>query len=108
LVGTANVATNENGVECFLWKTLIHLFNTRVHSLRWLERAHFKYYRSRLPKQAESWIREAAIVIVESGLGVAFIELVRQISPRARIIYNAFDDLSTIGCSSFLQTDFTA
>jgi 2-beta-glucuronyltransferase len=70
LVGTANVATNENGVECFLWKALIHPFNTKIRSLRWLEHAHFKYYRSRLPKQAESWMREAAIVIVESGLGV--------------------------------------
>jgi hypothetical protein len=50
-------------------------------------------------------MREAAIVIVESGLGVAFTDLVRQISPRARIIYNASDDLSTIGCSSFLQTE---
>jgi 2-beta-glucuronyltransferase len=105
LAGRANIATNENGVECFLWKTLIHPFNIKLRSLRWIERAHFRYYRSRLPKQAASWMREAAIVIVESGLGVAFIDLVRQISPEARIIYNASDDLSAIGCSSFLQSE---
>ena len=70
LVGTANVATNENGVKCFLWKTLIHPFNTKIRSLRWLEHAHFKYYRS-----PESWMREAAIVIVESGLGLSLIHI---------------------------------
>src|SRR5450759_4618353 len=34
LAGRANVARNENGVECFLWKTLVHPFNTKVRSLR--------------------------------------------------------------------------
>ena len=105
LAGRANVATNENGVECFLWKTLVHPFNTKVRSLRWLERAHFRYYRSRLPKLAASWMREAVTVIVESGLGVAFIELVRQTNPRARIIYDVSDDLAAIDCSAFLQSE---
>jgi 2-beta-glucuronyltransferase len=105
LAGQANVVTDKNGVECFLWKTFAHPFNTRVHSLRWLERAYFKYYRSRLPKLAASWIHDAGSVIVESGIGVAFIELIRQTNPEARIIYNASDDLTTIDCSPFLRSE---
>ena len=105
LAGEANVAKKENGVECFLWKTFLHPCNLRVGSLRWLEHAHFRYYRSRLPKVPSSWLRDAGTVIVESGLGVAFIELIRKISPDACIIYNASDDLATLGCSSFLQSE---
>ncbi|MGO8846274.1 MAG: hypothetical protein ACLQFI_13225, partial [Methylocella sp.] len=55
LAGQANVARHDNGVECFLWKTFVHPCNIRLRSLRWLERAHFRYYRSRLPKLASSW-----------------------------------------------------
>lgn len=105
LNGQANVATNENGVECYLWKTFIHPGNTKLRSLRWLEHALFAFYRSRFPKIAASWVRDAGAVIVESGLGVAFIELIRQINPEARIIYNASDDLATLGCSTFLQSE---
>ncbi len=107
LAAQANVAKKENGVECFLWKTFIHPCNIRLRSLRWLECAHFKFYRSHLPKLALNWIRDAGTVIVESGLGVAFIELIRQISPEARIIYNASDDLAVLGCSSFLQSELS-
>ena len=105
LAGQAKVAKHENGVECFLWKTFVHPCNIRLRSLRWLERAHFRYYRSRLPKLASSWMRDAGTVIVESGLGVAFIELIRQISPNARIIYNASDDLAVLGCAPFLLSE---
>jgi len=42
LAGQANVASHENGVECFLWKTFVHPCNIRLRSLRWLERAHFR------------------------------------------------------------------
>jgi hypothetical protein len=38
-------------------------------------------------------------------LGVAFIELIRQISPNARIIYNASDDLAVLGCAPFLLSE---
>ncbi len=105
LAEVANTASHMNGVECYLWKTLIHPFNTNVRSLRWLERAHFRYYRSRIPNLAANWMRDAGSVIIESGLGVAFIESIRQINPDARIIYNASDDLVTIGCSAFLQSE---
>jgi 2-beta-glucuronyltransferase len=107
LAGQANVASYHNGVECFLWKTFIHPCNIGAPSLRWFERAHFRYYRSHLPQLALSWIRDAGTVIVESGLGVAFIELIRQSSPEARIIYNASDDLTVLGCSPFLLSELS-
>lgn len=105
LAPMANCVCNENGVECFLWKTFVHPSNIGSRSLRWLERAHFDFYRSRLPKVADGWIREARTIILESGLSVLFIELIRKINPQARIIYNASDDLTAISCSTYLQAE---
>jgi 2-beta-glucuronyltransferase len=34
LAELANTASYVNGVECYLWKTLVHPFNTKVRSLR--------------------------------------------------------------------------
>jgi 2-beta-glucuronyltransferase len=105
LAKKANRVARENGVECFLWKTFVHPCNIGSRSLHWLERAHFDFYRSRLPKVAVTWIREAETVILESGLSVLFIEMIRKINPQARIIYNASDDLSAISCSPYLQSE---
>ena len=105
LAAKANVAEYENGIECFLWKTLIHPFNMKILPLRWLEHAFFRYYRSHLHKIVIKWIEEAGIVIVESGLGVALIEPIRRANPETRIIYNVSDDLATIECSTFLQAE---
>jgi 2-beta-glucuronyltransferase len=105
LASQANVVVSENGVECFLWKTLIHPFNTRLRSLLWLEHAYFNYYRSRRPELAASWMREAQTVIVETGLGIIFIEMIRKMNPDANIIYDASDDLAVIGCSTFVQVE---
>lgn len=105
LVEKANVASRENGVDCFLWKTFIHPFNTKVRSLRWLESAHFRYYKSLLPKLASNWMGEAKTIIVETGLGIIFIETIRNMNPGANIIYFASDDLAVIGCSPYIQTE---
>ena len=105
LAAQANTASHVNGVECFLWKTVVHPFNTKVRSLRWLEHAHFKYYRSQLPDQISRWMGEAKTVIVETGLGIIFIEMIRKMNPDANIIYFASDDLSVIGCSPYISME---
>jgi 2-beta-glucuronyltransferase len=101
----ANIAVCENGVECFLWKTFLHPCNIRLRSLRWIEQAYFKYYRSQRPELAAKWMREAETVIVETGLGIIFIEMIRKMNPDANIIYHASDDLAVIGCSTFIQSE---
>ncbi|QBR70364.1 UDP-glucuronate--glycolipid 2-beta-glucuronosyltransferase [Beijerinckiaceae bacterium] len=105
LASEANRVCCESDIECFLWKTFIHPSNIGSRSLRWLERAHFDLYRTRLPEVALRWIGEAGTVILESGLSVLFIELIRKINPLARLIYNASDDLSAISCSTYLQSE---
>jgi 2-beta-glucuronyltransferase len=107
LAELANTASHVNGVECYLWKTLVHPFNTKVRSLRWLERAHFKYYKSLLPKQIASWMGEAQTIIVETGLGIIFIEMIRNMNPDSNIIYFASDDLAVIGCSPYIGTELS-
>ena len=105
LAGQANAAEKESGVECFLWKTFLHPCNLKVRSLRWLEQAHFGYYRSRLPKLAAGWMHEAQTIIVETGLGIIFLETIRNMNPEANIIYFASDDLAVIGCSTYIQSE---
>lgn len=105
LTKLSNRVGMENGVECFLWKTLIHPFNMRVRSLRFVERAHFDFYRSRLPEIPRRWMREARIIIIESGLGVMFIEMIRRLNRDSKIIYNASDDLAALDCSAYLRLE---
>ena len=105
LAAQANTVSYVNGVECFLWKTLVHPFNTKVRALRWLEHAYFKYYRLLLPKLTARWMAEAQTIIVETGLGIIFIEMIRNMNPDATIIYFASDDLAVIGCSPYIGSE---
>ena len=87
----ANRVERHGDVECFLWKTLLHPFNTRRRWLRPLERLMFRWYARHPPPPLKAWLREAEVVIFESGTAVVFVELARQLNPSARLIYRASD-----------------
>jgi hypothetical protein len=50
---------------------------------------------------------EAQTIIVETGLGIIFIEMIRNMNPGANIIYFASDDLAVIGCSPYIGTELS-
>lgn len=89
-----------NGVECFLWKTLIHPFNTRRPSLQVFERMLFDWYRRRPSHVLVDWIKKSDVIIFESGLAPIYFDLSCQLNPAAKKIYRASDDLETINVSS--------
>ncbi|WP_454832929.1 GumK N-terminal domain-containing glycosyltransferase [Pseudoxanthomonas wuyuanensis] len=106
LDGKANRVESINGVECFLWKTPLHPFNTRRDWLRPLESLLFRAYAAFPPAVLRQWLAEADVVIFESGLAVEFIALARQLNPHARLIYRASDGLDTINVAQHVKDTF--
>lgn len=92
---TANRVVVHRGVECYLWRTLVHPFNTRRVAAT--GQLMFRAYAARPPAQLVQWIRESDVIVLESGTAVAFIRLCKRLNPEARLVYRALPDgLSTI------------
>lgn len=101
----ANRAERFNGVDCYLWRSLIHPVSLRRVKLAVFERYFFEAYRRFLPGVLRRWITNAGTVIIESGISVLLFDLIRALNPGASIIYLCSDALDTIGCASFLQRE---
>lgn len=96
-----------NGVECFLWKTLVHPFNTRKKALRLFENLMFQGYRAFPHPVLQQWIKEANIIFFESGTAPIFFDMACRLNPQAKKIYIASDDLHTIGVADFVADCFS-
>ncbi|CAD0320684.1 glycosyltransferase [Xanthomonas hortorum] len=103
---TANTVVSHKGVDCYLWRTTVHPFNTRRAWLRAVEDAMFRWYAAHPPRQLLDWMREADVIVFESGIAVAFIELAKRINPAAKLVYRASDALSTINVASYIEREF--
>jgi 2-beta-glucuronyltransferase len=102
----ANRIERQDGVDCFLWKTALHPFNTRRALLRPLETLMFHWYvRSASPVLAR-WIAEASVILFESGTAPVFFDLAARVNPAARTVYIASDDLDTINAADYVKRTF--
>ncbi len=102
----ANRVETVAGVECYLWKTLVHPFNTRRRALRPVEDAMFRWTATHPPAILERWIREADIIFFESGSAILHVDLARRLNPAARRVYIASDDLGVIHAAAFIRDEF--
>lgn len=102
----ANRLVRHGGVDCYLWRSLLHPFNTRRRWLRPLEDAMFRWYVAHPPQTLRRWMREADVIVFESGIAVAFIELAKKLNPRARLVYRASDGLRTINVAAYIERTF--
>lgn len=101
----ANVIEHHEGVDCYLWRTLVHPFNMRaVHSDK-ISSAMFRSYLKHTPDNLTKWAAESSLIIIESGLPVMFYDLVKRANPTARLIYHSSDDLESVGCSKTLRDE---
>lgn len=103
----ANQVESVNGVECFLWKTFVHPFNTGKKLLRPFENLLFRAYRTFSHPLLRQWLQEADIIFFESGTAPIFFDLACALNPQAKKIYIASDDLQTIGVADFVSECFT-
>lgn len=100
----ANSVGSFQGVECFFWKSALHPFRIGAGVFSLLDAIFFEAYRSVIPTLFRNWVEWADLVVVESGIGVVVLDLVKSISPHCRLAYVASDDLETIHASSFLSS----
>ena len=101
----ANTIEPYKGVDAYLWRSFLHPFNLRKKLLAPFTAVWFRAYRAFAPHTLHEWIRESNTIIIESGMGIVFFDLIRKSNPRAQIIYLASDALETIGCDQFLRTE---
>jgi 2-beta-glucuronyltransferase len=94
------------GVECYLWKTAIHPFNTRRRWLRPLETLMYNWYSSGYNQVLRSWIQEATVILLESGVAPVFFDLIKELNPTAKILYRASDALETINVADYVTQTF--
>lgn len=106
LAALANEKAMFEGVECYLWKTLIHPFNMRKPTFRLLESFLFRRYINHASPVLAEWIKSADVIIFESGIAPIFFELAAGLNARAKKIYLASDDLDTINVASYVKRTF--
>lgn len=106
LDGEANRVAVKDGIECYLWKTLIHPFNTRRALLRPAEALMYRGYRAMANPLLRDWMAEADVILFESGVAPVFFDLAKRINPTARTVYIASDGLDTIGVADFVKRCF--
>jgi 2-beta-glucuronyltransferase len=101
LDGRANQVETQDGVACFLWKTPLHPINLHSPALRPLESLLFGLYRNTPCPTLEAWMRDADVIIYESGITPVLFDLAKRLNPRARHIYLCNDDLETIDAAHY-------
>ena len=105
LLGRSNRYEKVDGVGCYLWRTPIYPFRLpRRFALA--EKAVFLAFSSYLPKVMHAVIKRADTVLVESGMSIIYIPLIKRLNPTVRIIYMASDSLDAIGQADAIKDAF--
>jgi 2-beta-glucuronyltransferase len=99
----ANKVENFNGVDCYLWKNLVHPFNTKRSCLQVFENLFYRAYEHMAPGILKQWIREADVLIFESGTAPVFFDLAKRLNPQAKTIYTASDGLEAINVAQYVK-----
>lgn len=102
----ANRVETVDGVDCFLWKTRIHPFNTRRPALRPLENLLFRWSMAHPPATLVQWMREADVIFFESGTAIVHVALAEAVAPGTPRVYIASDDLDVIDVADFVKREF--
>ncbi len=102
----ANKIGTYQGVECYLWKTLIHPFNTRRKWLKPLESLMYSWYSRGQNPVLRQWISEATVIVLESGIAPIFFDLIKSLNPNAKVLYRASDALDTINVADYIHETF--
>ncbi|SBV99056.1 UDP-glucuronate:glycolipid 2-beta-glucuronosyltransferase [uncultured Alphaproteobacteria bacterium] len=96
------VETTANGVETYLWRTLIH--PCRVPgALAPLMNAYVRHYGSHVPETFARWIREADVILFETGGPELFHDLVKRLNPRAMLVYLCSDSFDAINPAPYVR-----
>ena len=81
----------------------IHAFSTGNPMVNALAAPLFSVYGRWLPAFVADRIREADVVVIESGTPLVFLPLVQRLNPRAKTLYFCRDLLASIGAAPYLM-----
>jgi len=97
----ANKVVTYQGVECYLWKTLIHPIRIRP-----FESFMYHLYSFGFNSVLRAWIRDSDVIVLESGIAPIFFDLIKKLNPQAKILYRASDSLDTIDAADYIRKTF--
>lgn len=92
-----------NGVRCYLWRTVLHPFGSKISFINAMMTPAFRLYAGFPNRTFDGLIKEADYVVVESGVAVIYLQRIRKLNPSAKIIYYAADRLDTVGAHPYVQ-----
>lgn len=81
----------------------IHAFSTTKPLVNALVKPLFALYGRHLPAFVRDKIEAADLVVIESGTPVVFLDLVRRLNPRAKLLYFCRDLLRSVGAAPYLR-----
>lgn len=73
----ANKVVVHQGVECYLWKTLVHPIRVRP-----FETLMYYLYGYGFNRVLRAWIRDADVIVLESGVAPIFFDLIKRLNPQ--------------------------
>ncbi|MFG1230264.1 glycosyltransferase [Xanthobacter autotrophicus NCIMB 11399] len=92
-----------SGVHAGAYLPPLHAFSSRHRQLHWLSKPAFSLYGAYIPRFLRLALRDADIILIESGSALAFFAAARRLNSRARIVYFCRDLLQSIGAAPALQ-----
>jgi 2-beta-glucuronyltransferase len=90
-------------IDKFVWRPLFHPFSLNKPVLDALTAPLFSLYAKLLPEAVTARVKQADIIIVESGVGLTLVEAFRKLAPNARLIYTVSDLLETLTFHPMVQ-----
>jgi 2-beta-glucuronyltransferase len=99
----ANQVETVNGIRCYLWRTMVHPFQSSNALLNAAMARLYPLYAEMPDRQFDAFIRDADYVVLESSVAAIFMRRIKRINPAIQIIYYATDRLDTVGAHPFIR-----
>ncbi len=97
LLPKSNKAEKVAGVECYLWRTAFHPFNSANKLVKLASAALFPIYSAWPSRDFDTYISQADYIIIESSVAAIYLRRIRALNTKVKIIYYATDRLDTHG-----------
>ncbi|WP_268799393.1 GumK N-terminal domain-containing glycosyltransferase [Pseudomonas huanghezhanensis] len=83
-------------VQKYVWRPVVHPFSLGNKKLDSITAPLFSIYSSLLPEAVKVRVRQADIVVIESGVGLMLAKSFAKLAPNAKFIYSVSDLLETL------------
>lgn len=93
----SNIVEAVNGINCFLWRTALHPFRTKIGVVDAIIGKLFAVYANTPSKTFDKLISPADYVILEAGIPAIYLQRIKRLNPTAKIICYCTDRPDTVG-----------